>query len=271
MERFDIVGRKSKQLMGSLAQHELVVALLSGLVVAVLTVVWQSHIDNQRSERESGWEATRAMEADRRENLRFVRERSSNRPTERPFAGIDLQGQTLSGLSLSRANFASADLRGATVTSTNLSGAVLSGAQLQDSNMESAGLTGAFFYHADLSGAHMKEAFMTGALLTGANLSETDLTGAVFVDAMLREANLSGADLTGAQVTGADLRGADLSSADLTGKDPSDLFPGPARIENICHDGQTTWPSGFRPPPVNEQACRDLYPVTAGPGSADEP
>jgi hypothetical protein len=34
-------------------------------------------------------------EADRRENLRFVRERSGNDSLERRFPNIDLQGQTL--------------------------------------------------------------------------------------------------------------------------------------------------------------------------------
>ena len=68
------------------------VGLVAGAVVAAGTLRGQALVDDQRSDREAVAARTLATEADRREILRFVRDRSSPDPTERPFASMDLTG-----------------------------------------------------------------------------------------------------------------------------------------------------------------------------------
>jgi uncharacterized protein YjbI with pentapeptide repeats len=189
-------------------------ALLVGGIVAMVSILWQESIsDNQ------------ATQATRLENLRFVRQLSSQKDvTARPFSDLDLQGQNLARL----------DLRGAD----------LDGANLQHANLDSA----------DLSPAPSRRTDLAGANLTGANLTDANLT-----DAFLLLAHLDGADLTSAHLDGAHLRGADLTSADLgdatltgarlyganlTGADLTD-----ADLKGVHYDEKTKWPVGFKPPP----------------------
>ena len=102
---------------------------------------------------------------------------------------------TVDGDSLTGANLSRADLRGANMSGADLSGADLSGAYLRGANLSGADLRGA-----NLSGAYLRGAYLSGADLSVANLREADLRGA-----NLKEAYLSGADLSGANLREADL------------------------------------------------------------------
>lgn len=91
-----------------------IIALLTGLTSGFAVYLVQERTEAQRA-REANERDDRRIVADRRlENLRFVRERSSNDPKlPRPFIGLDLQGQALAALSLANAQFKGANVHGA--------------------------------------------------------------------------------------------------------------------------------------------------------------
>lgn len=191
--------------------REVLMALVIGGLLVAGTVIGQKIVDDRRSERE----VAQALAANRHsmelENLRFVRDRSSD-ATEgtRRFAELDLAGQNLVGLMLAGSDFAVADLSGA-----NLS-------------------------EADLSRANFAR-----ANLKGADLARARLRGAYFGPERIPEAtNQSGADLTEADLNGADLSDADLAHANLTG-----ALLKRAVLTNVFYDANTVWPQGFTPPP----------------------
>jgi uncharacterized protein YjbI with pentapeptide repeats len=134
---------------------------LVGTLVSGGGILVQLHFDN---------EAT--LRAERLENLRFVRERSSlDESVSRPFAGLDLSGMPLGGLKL----------RGADFSTANLSGADLQGTDLTGANLSSANLDGAYLFLAKLNDAIMNFPSMNGtnvpqADFTGANITDVDLT-----------------------------------------------------------------------------------------------
>jgi uncharacterized protein YjbI with pentapeptide repeats len=191
-----------------------VAALLVGAIVAGASIWWQEKLSDAA-----------AKQATRLENLRFVRQLSSeSNVLARPFSGFDLQGQDLGGL----------DLRGAQ----------FDGANLQDANLFLSDLTptppsamAASRPEIILPPGHPPWGLTTlsGANLTGANLSYAYLT-----DANLIDANLTGANLTGALLSGALLSGANLTGAHLTNLDGVSL----------SYDEKTRWPAGFKPPPM---------------------
>jgi uncharacterized protein YjbI with pentapeptide repeats len=119
------------------------------------------------------------------------------------FAGRDLTGADLRGLTLHRA-----DLRGALLEKVNFAGADLRGADL----------TGAVLARADLSSADL-----TGAVLTEANFGSANLTDTKIGASDLSRATLAKADLTNTDLRGATLEGADLSEAILAGTDLRDV------------------------------------------------
>jgi hypothetical protein len=128
--------------------------------------------------------------AQRLENLRFVRESSQNHSNGPfPFAKLDLQGQFLSGLRLPKADFSGANLSGAVLYFTNLDGADFLEANLKGANLLGASLTGAI-----LEGAHLTNAEFSGARLPGADLGGSDLTGADFAYATLTGVRFSTAE-----------------------------------------------------------------------------
>jgi hypothetical protein len=98
-----------------------------GLLLAALQI-W---VDGSRSDR-----------ADRLENLRFVRDRSSSTQQDRPFSGIDLTETNLSGLSLARADFKGARLDGARLTLTSLQGSDFVDASMRNADLREADLSG---------------------------------------------------------------------------------------------------------------------------------
>lgn len=202
--------------------RDIFTALLVGLIVATGTILGQNSIDDRRATREDVAHAAEVLReneinaAERRhleqlEDLRFVREGSSNDPARpRKFSTLDLAGQDLVGLHLVGADFAYTDFSGARLIATN-------------------------FSNSDFTRAH----------LNNANLSRANLSGAYFgVNRFIDEPNQPGADLTGANLVGADLTGADLSHADLDGAQLAT-----ANLTDVLYNAATKWPNGFAPPP----------------------
>lgn len=257
--------------------QDILVASLLGFIL----LLGQSWLDDLRSDRELKAATAAAIDADRRENLRFVRERSTSQSMEKPFHSMDLAEQNLSGLlmanaDLAQANLNAADLEGADLTNSSLAAAQLREARLENAvltnaNLRDADLTGAYFRGAnlagadltharglsgaylsnfgqpgqafDLSGAKLRETFLDNADLFFSNLSKADLTGARLSNANLTGANLSGAKLNGAWLSEADVTGVDFRDADLTGAHMS----GVTGWKHLCYNSATTWPANFSP------------------------
>jgi len=259
--------------------RELTVGLLSGTVVAAGSLYSQNLVDDQRSERETVIAQRMADEADRRENLRFVRDRSSDETSAKPFSDMDLTGQSLRGLKLNKSDFSGATLgqtyfdgssliEGTFVNSTlvkaSFDGADLTGAKIHFSTATDAHFSRANLTNADVSFTSFANADFRGAELAGSHIYQADM-----VDIDLREANLTGAqlraDLTGADFSGADLRGADLTGSVLqatTWKSVVDgqVFSTSGEVSTevtliVCADASTLWPEGFIPPETKADGC----------------
>lgn len=93
------------------------------------------------------------------------------------FSGAMLDGESLKGLNLERANFSGAQMAGANLKQTDLKGAIFRGA-----NLSGAVFRGADLYLADFSGADLSGADFRGALLGGEVMVDAKLTGALFDD-----------------------------------------------------------------------------------------
>lgn len=199
-------------------RHDLVVGLVSGSIVALLSVFVQIHFDDVRSDKEA-----------RQENLRFVRDRSGLEETPRPFATLDLAGQSLAGLHLERASFRDGDL-----SHVSAEQGVFSDSQFKDADLSDA----------DFFGAHMAGSGMTGADLSRARFYQTDLKGALF-----ENANVDGTDFVTADLSGADFRVVNIDKAKLIDEDGT----------TVCYSTTTKWPDDFRPPPMNLGNCQWLW------------
>jgi len=136
-------------------------ALLVGVIVASVSILWQKRISDAS-----------ATEATRLENLRFVRQLSSESKGSRPFGGLDLQGQNLSGLDLKGADFSGADLQHAALVHSDLAST-----PTHVTDLRVADLTGADLILATLTGAHLDGADLTRATLIGAYLKRAHLDG----------------------------------------------------------------------------------------------
>ena len=221
--------------------RQVVFALIIGLVVLGIQLLVEERGEDRADDREARRDESELV----RDNLQFVRSvvmaesTSEVQPTEenvdidgdgfvdlafdlrqRPFAGIQLPNQNLSGLNLAGAYFADSNLSGANLTMVDLSGAVLS--------------------NADLSGADLSYAILFDADLSGADLSGADLLGATFISADLSETDMSNADLEGADLEAAVVSLVDLSTANLSS----------AQIVGVIWDPDSPprWPAGFSPP-----------------------
>ncbi|WP_178997029.1 pentapeptide repeat-containing protein [Paenarthrobacter nitroguajacolicus] len=192
--------------------------MVSGSIVAVLSVFVQVHFDDVRSDKEA-----------RQENLRFVRDRSGLEQTLRPFATLDLAGQSLAGLHLEEANFRDADL-----SEVSAEQGVFSSSQFKDANLSKAN----FF------GAHMAGSELTKADLSKGRFYQTDLK-----NARLGFANVDGADFVTANLSGADFRVENIDKAKLVGEANT----------TVCYDSTTKWPDGFQPPPMNSGDCEWIW------------
>jgi uncharacterized protein YjbI with pentapeptide repeats len=192
--------------------RKLLEEVVFGIVVALAVFVVTWHFETQRADNDQ-----------RLENLRFVREHSSddlNQP--RPFRGLDLAHQNLSGLRLPQAQLVGANLAKADLRFTLLSGAQFRAANLQEAQSTQTSLNGTQFIYAQLHGAWIDKSFAKNASFKGSNLSDVNFSGT----------SLQGADFSGA-----------------VGLDK-------ANLSKVCWDGSTRWPAGFTPPPSEDaQNC----------------
>lgn len=180
--------------------EQVVFGIVAGLAVFVVT--W--HFESQRANNDQ-----------RLENLRFVRERSSEDLDQpRPFRGLDLANQNLSGLRLPHAELSGANLVKADLRFVQLSGAKVHAVNLEGARLTQTTLGGTEFIGAQLTGASIERAFAQGAVFTGSDLSGTSFSGTA----------LYGADFSGS--IGIDKAG----------------------MSGICWDEKTRWPEGFEPP-----------------------
>lgn len=217
-------GNANKRWSWTSLRHDLAVGSISGLVVASLSLAGAVYFDDQRSERER-----------RVENLRFVRERSSEERVQRPFRGLDLKEQSLSGLLLVGANLETAILEGADFWGTDL----------EDSRLLLAKIRGGKF-----GSTNLKDATLTHADLSDAELTVTDMSGSFLQYTDLSRATLSGVDLRNATLWLTRLDGANLQDVTLDGVDTS----------NVCYDKATKWPLLYNIPTMNVEACRNAWP-----------
>jgi hypothetical protein len=121
----------------------------------------------------SHWfEQQRASQAERLENLRFVRDVATRESGPMPFRNLNLEAMKLNGLRLPCRDDPTASQEScfykADFTDANLSGA----------DMRLMDLTGADFTDADLSGADLRESDLSGAIMTGAEMDDVQLQGA---------------------------------------------------------------------------------------------
>jgi uncharacterized protein YjbI with pentapeptide repeats len=221
--------------------------VLLGAVLTLALFGTQFYLDERRSDREADAAQRLSDEADRREDVRFVRDRSSQAHLDRPFARIDLIDENVSGLELAGADFGGASLVSTDFEDSDLSGADFSGAMLFNANLNYADLSRADF---SCRGVHRYESCSTTlgrATLFGTNLSHADLTGADLTGAWLtEESDLTGTVLRRANLSQAQLFDVDLSTADLTGAD----------LDGVCYDQATKWPKTFvPPPPAKAETC----------------
>lgn len=86
------------------------------------------------------------------ENLRFVRERSSEATQVRPFRAINLEKQKLNGLSLDGADFSAANLGGSFLSKMRLAGANLQDASLRNARIGDTRMNSSRLARADLAG-----------------------------------------------------------------------------------------------------------------------
>jgi Pentapeptide repeats (8 copies) len=205
---------------------DVVVALLIGVVL----VGGQWLLDNRRAAVDRQLEDQRNAAAERLENLRFIRDRSSSAAASRPFGSLDLRGLQLAQLHLVGATFTDADLTRAILSSTDLRRAEFQYARLGEANLQGTDLS-----HATLQSATMRRATLRGAILSDAYVGD--------------------ADLRGADLTYTNLSGANLTRADLAG----------AKVDPVCYDADTTWPREFHPPPADRRLCERFKEVGDAP------
>lgn len=197
--------------------RDLTIALISGGIVAIASVGFQSHLDDRRSEAE-----------ERRENLRFVRSLATSDVRERPFQSIDLEGQPLGGLNLEDALLTDANLSGVSAFQASFEGADLS-----FSTAEEASFVAAKFNDAALVNGHFHASNFSGADLRGASLGGADLTDARF----------TASDLMGVDLRGADLHGADLAEARVSNICYDELTDWPEGFDPPTHNEESCDPT----------------------------
>lgn len=232
------------------------------LVIGAALLGGQWIIDDWRSNREIRISAQLADAAERRENIRFIRDRSSNETIARPFAGMDLRDQNFVGLQMLGADLRSTDLTDARLEEADLSDARFSDAEIYATDFTGAKLTGANFACPEPEDS-LCFAFIGFGDFSESNLNNARLSGLIISATDFSNASLRQADLSHVHLNDTVLFGADLTNANLTG----------IVFRNVCYDLSTEWPIGFTPPPPgNEDVCIDA--ITGGsvrPGLRSEP
>lgn len=241
--------RKASKLQRTGPQHRwLLHDVFLGAIVSLALFGSQYWVDERRATREAAAAAELQADAERRENVRFVRERSSAETLERPFSRIDVMGQNLSGLNLGRADFREASLIDTDFTGSDLSFADFAGALMMGTDFNYATLQGSNFSCEDAPRLTTCNSVTTGVTFFGSDLRDADLSGVSLFGAWFTEdAKLAGADFSDATFAGAKLFGVDLSKSELRGAD----------FSGSCYSDATRWPSDFAPPPSAEpESCR---------------
>lgn len=196
--------------------HDTVVGAAMGIVVGLVSggiLVGYQLVEEDR----------RQQEAIRLENLRYVRDKSSEDPElGRFFESFDLEGQSLSGLRLAKAEFGDANLSGATMHSFHSPDGRFTGTVLRDVFATDSDFTKARFSLSDMRESNI-DAVFDESIFFYVRAQGTDFGESTFI---------------GAVMSCVDLRGADLGETDLTS----------ARLVNVIHDSDTVWPPGFNPP-----------------------
>lgn len=232
--------------------REVATGFIAGSVISFVFGAVASDLDDRRQ-----------LEAERLENLAFVRDSLADPDGNRVFDEIDLGGQPLFGLHFTRPagsrasgrpSLRGAKLAGADLRTAELGGASLLGADLRGADLRLADLSGVDLGRrtyclpadetsqaADLSDAKLDGAILRGATITGAKLPGASLRYADLSQATLRDLDLRGVDLTGANLDGAVIVGSDLSTAELQG----------ARLTDLGYV-DTAWPPAMKPPQRRE-------------------
>ncbi|GGG72102.1 hypothetical protein GCM10011374_41070 [Kocuria dechangensis] len=193
--------------------------VIIAVFLSLLLLSFQNSIEQQREINSQNVERQLATQAERQENVRFIREKSSPDNLLRQFSDFDISGQSLNGLILFEADFSNTNLSSASLRMANLSRSLFSGADMRG---------------ADLRGADLSYSSLNGWKKDLGPKGDESSQQLPFVPA-----NLSGARLEGATFSGAKLFGVDFSGSSVQG----------ANLEGACHDESTTWPAGFTPPP----------------------
>src|SRR3712207_4546296 len=158
--------------------------IVRDIFIALLAVGVTFTLDNRIATRQEQAEDRRAEQQEVLENIRFVRERSGDPASIKPFVAIQLNEANLSGLALgcetpgaeNCATFLDASMREDTLVDTNLKNAGLSGANLSGANLFRTQLPDANLSSSILSGADLRFAILSGADLPGANLIDANLS-----------------------------------------------------------------------------------------------
>jgi uncharacterized protein YjbI with pentapeptide repeats len=153
--------------------------------------------------------------------LRRLREGGNSPPQETDLSGMNLRGEDLSGLNLSRCDFSGADLSQANLAKTNLSFSRLVGANMQQAQLDECEFLGADLSGANLNECSAKRTGFGGATLTGATLFHGNLEGASLSKAQLQSADFRTAKLNHARIRESNLADADLTQAELREADLS--------------------------------------------------
>ena len=133
-------------------------AFVVGSIVAAASILWQERISDRQAKQAQSISADQARQATRLENLRFVRQLSSESGVvARPFSGFDLQGQSLAGLDLRGAQFDKANLQDAKLSYSDLRPTASGPTTLFAADLTGANLTGANLDHTNLDGVHYDE------------------------------------------------------------------------------------------------------------------
>ncbi|WP_188539687.1 pentapeptide repeat-containing protein [Kocuria dechangensis] len=228
-----------------LTAREAVVGFISATLVAVLTVISQMAIDDRRED-----------EADRRENLRFIREQAADGKADKvSFRGIDLTGQNLSGLDLRHGDLEGAILKDADLTGTDLRNANLHGADLRSTTMKLTHLESAVLTDAMLQRANLLDVTMDGAVFDGADMRKSSWSFFNAGQVSLFETDLSDAEIAGVDMTHATIHETKLLGADLRGAQLPQEANFSRYFLSACFDEDTRWPPGYRTQAIIKGSC----------------
>ena len=171
-KRFHRAGAWLARVWQKLWPEVIVGDLFFALALGVGLYVLSDRSDDRRAEEagriEGILEEIRAGQAERLENVRFVRDVAA-RTGPMPFHGLDLEGMNLGGLSLG--------CRDEILFEQCILRADFAGANLAGADMSLMDLTGADFRNADLSGTNLRESDLSGAIMLARGLDSELLDG----------------------------------------------------------------------------------------------